>query len=108
MSYKIQYTTEARRDLRDIFTYISTELLVPEIAKNQARRIMDAVNTLDEFPMRHSLYKDEPWNSAGLRYLPIDNYIILYLPNEENGIVNIVRIMYGGRDISKQLDETTE
>lgn len=106
MSYKVQYSAEARQDLRDIFNYIALELLVPDIAKNQTRRIMDAVKSLDEMPMRHSVYKDEPRHSLGLRFLPIDNYIILYLPDEEKQIVSIVRIMYGGRDISKQLEET--
>lgn len=106
MSYKVQYSAEARQDLRGIFNYIALELLVPDTAKNQTRRIMDAVKSLDEVPMRHSLYRDEPWYSLGLRFLPVDNYIILYLPNEEKQIVSVVRIMYGGRDISKQLEET--
>ncbi len=104
MSFKVQYSAEARQDLRDIFNYIALELLVPDTAKNQTRRIMDAVKSLGEMPMRHSLYKDEPWRSLGLRFLPIDNYIILYLPDEEKQIVSIARIMYGGRDIGKQLD----
>lgn len=106
MSYKVRYSAEARQDLRDIFNYIALELLVPDTAKNQTHRIMDAVKSLDEMPMRHTLYKDEPWHSLGLRVLPVNNYIILYLPDEEKEVVSIVRIMYGGRDISKQLEET--
>ena len=104
MSFKVQYSVDARQDLRDIFEYIAFELLVPNAAKAQTRRIMDAIKTLDEFPMRHSLYDDEPWHSRGLRFLPIDNYLIFYLPDEEKEIVSIVRIMYSGRDISKQLN----
>lgn len=103
MSYMIQYSADARKDLRDIHEYIANELLVPDTAKAQVKRIMKAVRSLDEFPMRNTLYKDEPWHSQGLRFLPIDNYIIFYLPNEEKNIVNIVRIMYAGRDVGKQL-----
>ena len=40
MSYKIQYSAEARQDLRDIFNYIALELLVPDTANGQTRRIM--------------------------------------------------------------------
>lgn len=40
MSYKVQYSAEARQDLKDIFNYIAQELLVPDTAKNQTRRIM--------------------------------------------------------------------
>lgn len=108
MSYKVQYSADARRDLRNIYYYISQELQVPDTAKNQSRRIMDAVKSLEEMPMRHSLYRDEPWHSLGLRFLPVDNYIILYLPDEEKEVVSIVRIMYGGRDISKQLEENEQ
>ena len=64
---------------------------MPDTAKNQTRRIMDAVNSLDEMPMRYSLYRNAPWHSRGLRFLPV--------------VVSIVRIMYGGRDVSKQLEE---
>ena len=35
MSYKVQYSAEAKQDLRDIFNYIVLELLVPDTAKNQ-------------------------------------------------------------------------
>ena len=31
MSYKVQYSAEARQDLKDIFNYIAQELLVPDI-----------------------------------------------------------------------------
>lgn len=37
---------------------------------------------------------------------PVDNYLVFYLPDETENTVSIVRIMYGGRDISRQLDET--
>lgn len=105
MSFRIQFTSGARQDLRDIFEYIAFELLVPDIAKAQTKRIIDEIRTLDVFPMRYPLYEDEPWHSIGLRFFPIDNYLIFYRTDEEKEIVSIVRIMYGGRDISRQLSE---
>ncbi|WP_295247755.1 hypothetical protein [uncultured Catenibacterium sp.] len=35
----------------------------------------------------------------------MDNYLVFYLLNDANGVVNIVHIMYGGRDISKQFHD---
>jgi toxin ParE1/3/4 len=102
MSYKLQYSAEARQDLRDIYNYIALELLMPDTATKQIRRIMDAVKSLDEMPMRYSLYRNKSWNNREIRFIPVNNYIILYLPDEEKQIVNIVRIMYGGMDISEQ------
>ena len=66
---------------------------------------MKTIRSLGEMPMRHQLYGEEPWRSRGIRFLPIDNYLIFYLPKEPQNTVNIIRIMYGGRDICRQLGE---
>ncbi|MDE6750943.1 MAG: type II toxin-antitoxin system RelE/ParE family toxin [Lachnospiraceae bacterium] len=106
MSWNIVYTAQARKDLRDIYEYIALELFVPETAAGQTQRIMKAIRSLEEMPMRHRLYGEEPWHSQGIRFFPVDNYLIFYLPEEPQNTVNIVRIMYGGRDIRMQLNET--
>lgn len=105
MIFNVVYTSEARQDLRDIYEYIVYELLVPETAAGQVDRIMKAARSLEQMPMRHRRYEEEPWHSQGLRFLPVDNYLIFYLPDETNNVVNIIRIMYGGRDVKKQLSE---
>ncbi len=58
---------------------------------------------IDEMPMRFRLYEEEPWHSEGLRFFPVDNDLVFYLLNEIKNTVSIVRIMYGGRDICRQL-----
>lgn len=106
MIFNVVYSSEARQDLRDVYEYIAYELLEPDIAAGQTNRIMKAARSLEQMPMRHRLYEEEPWHSQGLRFLPVDNYLIFYLPDETNNIVNIIRIMYGGRDVKKQLEDT--
>ena len=106
MIFNVVYSSEARQDLRDIYEYIAYELLEPDIAAGQTNRIMKAARSLEQMPMRHRLYEEEPWHSQGLRFLPVDNYLIFYLPDDNNNIVNIIRIMYGGRDVKKQLEDT--
>lgn len=108
MIFNVVYTSEARQDLRDIYEHIAYELLVPEIASGQVDRIMKAARSLEQMPMRYRLYEEEPWHSQGLRFLPVDNYLIFYLSDETNNVVNIIRVMYGGRDVKKQLSETIE
>lgn len=105
MIFHVAYSAEARQDLRDIYEYIAYELLVPETAAGQTERIMKAVRSLEQMPMRHRLYEEEPWHSQGLRVLPVDHYLVFYLPDETSVTVNIIRIMYGGRDIDKQLND---
>lgn len=106
MIFDVVYSAEARQDLRDIYEYIAYELLEPDIAAGQAERIMKAARSLEQMPMRHTRYEEEPWSSQGLCFLPVDNYLIFYLPDETTGVVNIIRIMYGGRDVKRQLSET--
>lgn len=106
MSWGIVYTAGAKRDLRGSYEYIAHDLLAPEAASGQTQRIMKKIRALDEMPMRFRLYGEEPWHSAGLRFFPVDNYFVFYLPDETKSTVSIVRIMYGGRDIRRQLSET--
>ena len=108
MSWNVVYSARARQDLRDIYEYIAYELLAPETASGQTGRIMKQIRSLEEMPMRHRLYEDEPWHSQGLRFFPVDNYLVFYLPSEADNTVTVVRIMYGGRDVSRQLGETIE
>lgn len=61
---------------------------------------MKAVRSLAEFPLRHPLYREEPWHSRGVRMFPVDRYLIFYLPDEQTDTVTIIRIMYGGRDLT--------
>jgi len=108
MNWDISYTKDARQDLQNIFDYIHDILLEPVTAEKLTNSIMDAVDSLDQFPFRHRLYAKEPWHSQGLRVLPVGNYLIFYLPVEAENVVTIVRIMYGGRDVETRLDEKPE
>ncbi|MCM1569281.1 MAG: type II toxin-antitoxin system RelE/ParE family toxin [Roseburia sp.] len=65
MSWDIVYTARARQDLRDIYEYMALELLAPETATRQTQRIMKTIRSLEEIPMCHQLYEEEPWHSRG-------------------------------------------
>ena len=108
MNWEIKYTKHSMEDLKAIYEYIAFDLLAPDTASGQVNRIMKAVRTLDHMPERHKVYEEEPWKSQSLRYFPVDNFLVFYLPKKETGIISIVRIIYGGRDIRRQLEQTTE
>lgn len=108
MSWEIKYTKHSREDLKAIYEYIAFELFVPDTASGQVDRIMKAIRTLENMPQKYKIYEEEPWKSQNLRYFPVDNYLVFYLPKKETGVVNIVRVIYGGRDIRRQLKETME
>ena len=105
---KIVYTNTARRDLREIYEYIAYTLLVPNTAKAISGTIMREVRSLESLPERNPLYQDEPWHSQGVRFLRVKNYLVFYTVNPDADTVSVARIMYGGRNISRQLEETSE
>ena len=83
MKYKVMYTAGAKKDLRNIFRYISEELLDPENAAGQTERIMTAIRKLDTMPNRNRFYDEEPWHSRGLRFFPVGNYLVFYKTDDE-------------------------
>jgi len=105
---KIVYTNTARRDLREIYEYVAYTILVPDTAKVLSEEIMGEVRSLESLPERNPLYRDEPWHSQGVRFLRVKNYLVFYTVNPDADTVSVARIMYGGRDISRQLEETSE
>lgn len=105
---KVVYTFRARQDLRDIYDYIAFTLLAPDAARNTTERILEAARNLQSLPERNPLYKEEPWHSQGVRFIPVKNYIVFYTVNTDTDTVSVARIMYGARDLSRQLEETTE
>ena len=108
MSMNIVYTHTARQDLREIYEYIAFSLLASDTARSLTDRIMAEIRTLETFPERNPLYRDEPWHSQGVRVLPVKNYLVFYTVNNDTETVSVARILYGGRDISRQLEETAK
>lgn len=103
MKYKIILTKQTDTDLRSIYEYIAFTLLEPETAARQLERLEKGIQSLDEMPERFRVFQKEPWYSRGLRQMPVDNFILFYIPNAENETVTVIRVMYGGRDIDNQL-----
>lgn len=105
MEYNVLFTNTARDDLKGIHEYISFDLLAPEAAANTTRGILAAAKALSSMPMRNPVYRDEPWKSLEVRFTTFKNYMIFYKVDDEKLTVTVSRIMYGGRDITKQLSE---
>ena len=108
MIFEVEISDQAEADLRGIFEYIAFTLLAPENATGQLDRLENSILSLEQYPMRHRAYEKEPWHSRGLRVLSVDNYVVLYIPNEETKVVTVIRVMYGGRNIDKELKEHTK
>ena len=105
MSYSIQYAAKAREDLENIYSYVAIQLQEPQIAEKLYRAIITSVRSLESFPLRYAVYERAPWNSRGLRKMPVKNYLVFYTVNETSEQIHVIRIIYGGRDIDSELLE---
>ena len=76
----------------------------PENVSGQLDRLEACIMDLDHMPKRYRQYELEPWKSRGLRVAPVDNDLVLYIPDDDTQVVTIIRVMYGGRDVDTQLN----
>lgn len=97
--YRVEYSQEALVDIKSIYTYISQILHAPLTARRQVNRIRKEIRDLEAFPTKYVLVEWEPWASMKMHRLPIDNYVVFYLVDEQAMAVKIVRIVYGGRNL---------
>lgn len=101
MNCNVVISSEAEEDIQEIYDYIKDNLCAPKAAARTANRIYEQIMSLDTSPKRYRLYDREPWKSRGLRKMPVDNFVVLYIADENSNTVTALRVFYGGRDIDK-------
>ena len=104
MIYDVHISKRADADLRGIYEYIAFQLLAPEHASRQLDRLEEQISKLDFMAKRFRRYDREPWYSRGLRVMPVDHYVVFYIPDEGSATVNVLRVMYSGQDVDRKLE----
>lgn len=93
--YKIHFTKECKREMDNIYDYISKRLYSPNSAKALMKMVEKAIYNLKEMPELHNIIKQYGSLNMEFRRIVIKNYIILYTISEEDKTVNIVHMYYG-------------
>lgn len=104
MNYSIVLTETAQADLSAIFRYIAVDLQSAQNANAQLSRIEKTIASLDQMPERYRVYDRKNWRERNMRIMPVDNYLVFYVPAHDDLTVTVMRILYGGRDIDRQLE----
>lgn len=102
--YEIEYSAEALKDLRKIYSYIAVNLKVPNTARGQVNRIRKEIRSLEFMPLRYAEVDWEPWKNMEMHKSLADNYVIYYLVNVDSHTVEIVRICYAGQDVANAIN----
>jgi len=104
-TYSVEVTDSAVSDLREIYDYIKLHLFEPDTATRQRERIRGAILGLSSMPKRHSLISDGYLREQGIRFCPVDNYLIFYVVSEIERKVIVLRVLYSRRDWQVILSE---
>ena len=97
--FSLQYTASFDEDLRNIYKYIAHNLQNPEAASEQVDRIMLATTSIALFPKAYRVRGNNRYGKE-VRFFPVDNYVIIYSVDDANYIVNILRVLYGRRNMN--------
>ena len=93
---RLFYSPLARRDLDEIFEYISCELENPAAASGIVDAILDQAEKLEAFPFIGSIVEGLPFATDTYRFLCVRNYLVFYRVSESEIFVD--RILYAKRE----------
>jgi addiction module RelE/StbE family toxin len=99
--YKLKISPKAKDDLAEIKGYISQELCNPQAAVNLVSKITKKIRGLPEYPGIGAPLSSVVDIQTDYRFLVCVNYLIFY--RYEDGIVFVLRILYGRRDYTRIL-----
>lgn len=105
MRYEVKLTSQAFGQIEETVQYISKILLEPEVARKWADTLQSEIKKLDSMTSRYPITEEEPWHTKGIRKMPVKNFLVYYLVDEERKAVWVTAVIYGRRDqISALLD----
>ena len=94
----LEYAPVVYEDLDEIFAYISSEIQDPNAAMSLLEAIENAILKLLEFPYKYQVARDAMLANKGYRMLPVENFAVFYLVDDERQSVSIRRVVYGKRN----------
>ena len=95
MGYRVALSPSARRDLQDVVRYISLDS--PERGVAFGQFLLGSVKRLAEFPELGRIVPE--FDEPSIREIVVRNYRVIYLLNEEDCRVDVVRFWHGARGI---------
>ena len=105
MSFTVVFTDRAKTDLRSIYTYIAFTLQSRLNADRQLARIEKEIMSLSELPERYKRVPPDLGLTDDVRMVSVDHYCVIYRVRKKPDTVQILRILYGGRDFQSALEE---
>lgn len=101
MAYDVRIMEKAEADLSEIVTYISDTLCNPQAAENLLEDFLEEKASISDNPYMYPLSNDAHLQTLGYhRFLFKKSYVALYLIDDKEKTVSIMRIFYAKRNYS--------
>ena len=104
MATRTKLSELAADDLNEVMRYYCEELFIPQAAANFHNNVLKQIDLIDDNPMMYPLHHDEKLHAEGYRFVTIGRYLMFYIVSDDETHVDVVRIVYGGRDLSALFD----
>ena len=72
---------------------------MPQSAIKILSTIESAISSLQIMPERYHVYDTKKWKERNFRIMPVDNYLVFYIPTHDDLKVTIIRILYNKRNV---------
>ena len=96
--YKLIITVPALEDINSIRAYIAGKLDNPSAAQKFSDKIFSSASSLALLPKRYRIRRKDR-KGHEIRYMPSDNFMIMYCVDDDSYTVSVIRVAYAGRDI---------
>lgn len=103
--YRILISSLAEQDLREIVTYISSQLDAPITALKMMELFKNKISSLSNLPERYPLVADERLARMGYRKLVVKKYLVFFSIIKDEKIIHMERILYAKRNWLRFLDD---
>jgi toxin ParE1/3/4 len=98
MNCRVELTTTAKEDLRNIAYYIAEQSQDKEIAIRLIKQLQEKCKILEDFPESGAIPKDRVMMSAGYRFLVHKDYLIFYNYEKVENTAYILAVFNAKRD----------
>ena len=103
--YSFKLTRRAARDLDEILSYIAVKLSNPTAAGDFADDLQKAIDEACTFPESGSAVINEFLPVDYVRKKIVSKYVMYYIPDAEKKEIQILRIVYGRRNLSEIIEK---
>lgn len=94
--YEVIVSDMAKKDIRDIYTYIANNLFSQKDALKLIKLIEKNIKNLDVMPERFRKY--EKYKDRNIRICRVKKYLIFYDVNDDKDRVEVTRVLYSARN----------